>query len=170
MCLTFLWFLSNFTLIFCLNICGVFCVYGFCIPGCTVCLATIYVIRWSESTRQRIEVRPNSLVINIFSAIFSMFRLLKLWLPNGFIAVVSCLCLSIWINNLASKSLLRNYPLTLAFLSILRGTFIYIKLLSWLKQGYIWNIFAEMCNYITTAVHVTYYTTHKKQVIVCFHF
>ena len=69
---------EQFYLDFCLNICGVFCVYGFsfrdfgfCILGCTVCLATISVIRWSESTSQPIEFRPNSSLINNFSAILS---------------------------------------------------------------------------------------------------
>ena len=96
---------EQFYLDFCLISSGVFCIYGFpfrdfgfCIVGCTVCLATIRVIMWSKSTRQPIEFCPNSL----YSAILSMIRLLKLWLLNGFIAVVSCLsavcvCPSVWI-------------------------------------------------------------------------
>ena len=179
MCLAFLWFWAVLPWVL-VNRCGVFCVYGFsfrdfgfCIVGCTVCLATSSVIRWFESTRQPIEVRQNSLLTNIFSVLFFMFRLLSFgyWMDLLLLFPVRLPFVSINLYiNLASEFLPRNYSLTSASHSILRGTFMNIKLLSWLKQGYICNIFAEMCTYITTAVHVTYYTTHRKQVIVCFHF
>ena len=146
---------EQFYLDFYLNSCGVFCVYGFsfrdfgfCILGCTVCLATSSVIRWFESTRQPIEVRPNSLLINIFSVLSFMFRLLSFgyWMDLLLLFPVRLPFVSINLHiNLASEFLPRNYSLTSASHSILRGTFMNIKLLSWLKQGYICNIFAEIC-------------------------
>ena len=72
-----------------------FCVYGFsfrdfgfCILGCTVCLAPS-----SESTRQPIEVRPNSLLINIFSASFSCIGYLG-WMDLLLLFPV-CVCQSV---------------------------------------------------------------------------
>ena len=130
-------------------------------------------IKWNTSRVAVNNCEEDIFVFDIFM-IFEQFYLefcLNNWMDLLLLFLsVFRLCLSICINILASEFLLRNYSLTSAFLSILIGTFMNIKLLSWLKQGYICNIFSEMCTYITTAVHVTYYTIHRTQFIVCFHF